>query len=150
MVFYAKQDVYQADYIEHPITKDMKLKKVSMFFSVDTYTSEQADRIVDKLSKLPRIVAYKAKHKAGYGVNVSHVNATKLHGVEIIMKHAHLKREEIIGVGDGYNDFPLLMASGLKVAMGNAVEDLKAIADYVTLPVEEDGVAEVIEKFILS
>ena len=41
------------------------------------------------------------------------------------------------------------MACGLKVAMGNAVEDLKAIADYIALPVEKDGVAEVINKFVL-
>lgn len=44
---------------------------------------------------------------------------------------------------------PLLMACGLRVAMGNAVEDLKAIADYIAPPVENDGVADVIEKFIL-
>jgi hydroxymethylpyrimidine pyrophosphatase-like HAD family hydrolase len=55
----------------------------------------------------------------------------------------------MIGVGDGYNDFPLLEACGLKVAMGNALEDLKGIADYIAPSVDEDGVANVIEKFIL-
>ena len=52
-------------------------------------------------------------------------------------------------MGDGYNDFPLLMACGLKIAMGNAVPELKAIADFIAPSVEEDGVATVIEKFIL-
>ena len=52
-------------------------------------------------------------------------------------------------MGDGYNDFPLLMASGLKIAMGNAVPELKEIADFVAPTVEEDGVAVIIEKFIL-
>jgi hydroxymethylpyrimidine pyrophosphatase-like HAD family hydrolase len=42
------------------------------------------------------------------------------------------------------------MASGLKVAMGNAIKDLKAIADYIAPSVEEDGVADVIEKFVLQ
>lgn len=42
------------------------------------------------------------------------------------------------------------MASGLKVAMGNAVDDLKAIADYIAPSVNEDGIVDVIEKFILS
>ena len=41
------------------------------------------------------------------------------------------------------------MACGLKVAMGNAVDDLKAIADYIAPTVDEDGVADVINKFIL-
>ncbi|HXS15232.1 MAG TPA: HAD hydrolase family protein, partial [Candidatus Saccharimonadales bacterium] len=61
-----------------------------------------------------------------------------------------ISTEEIIGIGDGHNDFPLLMACGLKVAMGNAVDDLKAIADYIAPSVDEDGVADVIEKFILN
>lgn len=150
VVFFAKQDLHQANYIEHPVTKDMKLKKAYMFFSDANYSSEKIDRILHKLSKLSHVVPYKARHKEGFGINVSHVDATKLHGVEVIMKELKLKREEIIGIGDGYNDFPLLMASGFKVAMGNAVDDLKAIADYIAPTVEEDGVADVVQKFILS
>ena len=56
----------------------------------------------------------------------------------------------MIGIGDGYNDFPLLMACGLKIAMGNAVEDLKAIADFIVPSVEQDGVAHAINRFILK
>jgi hydroxymethylpyrimidine pyrophosphatase-like HAD family hydrolase len=41
------------------------------------------------------------------------------------------------------------MACGLKVAMGNAVADVKAIANYIAPSVEEDGIADVIEKFVL-
>jgi hypothetical protein len=41
------------------------------------------------------------------------------------------------------------MACGLKVAVGNAVEELKEIADYIAPPLEEDGVADVINKFVL-
>ncbi|MDG7042371.1 MAG: HAD hydrolase family protein [Nitrososphaerota archaeon] len=60
-----------------------------------------------------------------------------------------IKKEETIGVGDFPNDLPLFKVSGLKVAMGNAVPDLKAIADYIAPTYEEDGVAEVLRKFIL-
>jgi hydroxymethylpyrimidine pyrophosphatase-like HAD family hydrolase len=77
-------------------------------------------------------------------------HASKLHGVVDVAKLMHLSTHEIIGVGDGYNDFPLLMACGLKIAMGNAVPELKAIADFVAPTVDEDGVATVIEKFILT
>lgn len=45
--------------------------------------------------------------------------------------------------------FLFLMACGLKVAMGNAVSELKTIADYIAPTIDEDGVADVIEKFIL-
>ena len=44
---------------------------------------------------------------------------------------------------------PLLMACGLKVAMGNGVPELKEIADYVAPSVDEDGISDVIEKFVL-
>ena len=82
-------------------------------------------------------------------IDVTDSEATKLHGIVEVAKLLHIKTHEMIGVGDGYNDFPLLMACGLKIAMGNAVPELKAIADFVAPSVEEDGVATVIEKFIL-
>lgn len=82
-------------------------------------------------------------------IDVTDAEATKLHGIVEIAKLLGIQTHEMIGVGDGYNDFPLLMACGLKIAMGNAVAELKAIADFIAPSVEEDGVATVIEKFIL-
>lgn len=61
-----------------------------------------------------------------------------------------ISTSEIIGIGDHYNDFPLLMACGFKVAMGNAVPELKAIADYIAPSVENNGLADVLEKFVLK
>ncbi len=76
--------------------------------------------------------------------------ASKLHGIAEVAGLLGIQTHEMIGVGDGYNDFPLLMACGLKIAMGNAVPELKAIADFIAPSVEDDGVATVIEKFILN
>ena len=56
----------------------------------------------------------------------------------------------MIGVGDARNDAPLLNVCGLKVAMGNADDKLKKIAHYIAPSVDEDGVAHVVERFILS
>ena len=56
---------------------------------------------------------------------------------------------EVIAAGDSFNDLPLLQACGLKIAMGNAAPELKAIADYVAPTAEEDGLAVAIEEFIL-
>lgn len=80
---------------------------------------------------------------------ITHAQATKQYGVFEIAKILGIDTKEIIGVGDGLNDFPLLMASGLKVAMGDAPEDLKAIADLVVPTAEKDGLVEVINKYIL-
>jgi len=60
-----------------------------------------------------------------------------------------IARGEMIAVGDGYNDVSMLEDAGLGVAMGNAPEDIKRLCQHVTLSNDEDGVAAVIEKFIL-
>lgn len=83
-------------------------------------------------------------------VFLTHLNGTKQHGVIELARHIGVDTHDMIGVGDQEIDYPLLMACGLKVAMGNAVQALKDIADYVAPSVEEDGAAEVIERFLLS
>ena len=51
--------------------------------------------------------------------------------------------------GDGGNDKSILQAAGTGIAMGNAPDDVKAAADYVTASVDDDGVAKAIRKFLL-
>ena len=58
--------------------------------------------------------------------------------------------ENTIAIGDSYNDLSLIKMAGFGVAMGNAVEEIKEIADYITENNENDGVAKAIEKFILN
>lgn len=59
-----------------------------------------------------------------------------------------LKREQAIACGDGYNDLTMIQCAGLGVAMKNAVPAVKEAADYITLSNDEDGVAQVVEKFM--
>lgn len=121
-------------------------------FIVLSLTETEADNLVTKLSHIPTLALHKVSSwtEGELGVKISHATATKLHGIVTVSEMLGIKREEIIGVGDSYNDFPLLMASGLKIAMGNAVPDLKAIADYIAPTVEEDGVVDIIKKFVLQ
>ena len=56
----------------------------------------------------------------------------------------------MIACGDGYNDLSMIRFAGLGVAMENAVLSVRQAADYVTLSNNEDGVAHVIEKFVLK
>lgn len=79
----------------------------------------------------------------------NHAEATKQYAVFELARLLNISTHEIIGVGDGKNDLPLLMACGLKVAMGNADEDLKAIADYTAPSVDEDGVVDILSKYLL-
>lgn len=110
------------------------------------------DELVAYCSKLPHVATHRMiTPKEGFhSVEITHTDASKLHGIVEVMRHLNIQKEEIIGVGDSYNDYPLLMACGLKIAMGNAVPELKAIADFIAPPVDDDGVATVIEKFVLN
>jgi Cof subfamily protein (haloacid dehalogenase superfamily) len=56
---------------------------------------------------------------------------------------------EMIACGDGYNDLTMVQYAGLGVAMANAVPQVLAAANYVTASNDEDGVAQVVEKFLL-
>lgn len=113
---------------------------------------EVADKIVADLSNIPTVAPHKIRSwKEGkFAVQVGSLKATKQHGIFELAKILKIETHEIIGVGDSYNDFPLLLACGLKIAMGNAAKELKSIADFVAPSVEDDGVAVVIEKFILG
>lgn len=75
---------------------------------------------------------------------------TKGKGVEKLAEYFGLTKEEVICVGDNENDLSMIEYAGLGVAMGNGEDFVKAKAEYVTSSNNEDGVARVIEKFILS
>ncbi len=74
----------------------------------------------------------------------------KARGMAILLKAAGIPQKDSIAVGDSLNDMEMLQYAGLSVAMGNAVEEVKAAADHVVSPVLEDGVAEVIERYVFG
>ncbi len=63
------------------------------------------------------------------------------------LQNIGIRREELLAVGDGYNDDTMLEYAGIGVAMGNAFPEIKDLADYVTCSNDEDGVALAIRKF---
>jgi Cof subfamily protein (haloacid dehalogenase superfamily) len=58
--------------------------------------------------------------------------------------------ENVLAIGDNYNDVEMLSYAGIGVAMGNAPTDVQSLADWVAPDIEADGVAAAIEKFILN
>ncbi len=75
---------------------------------------------------------------------------TKAYGISLLAKDLGLKQEEIMAIGDEENDLPMIQYAGLGVAMENAVPFVKEAADFVTASNEENGVAKVIQKFVLE
>ena len=79
---------------------------------------------------------------------ISKAGVTKATGLQALTAHLGVTMEETMAVGDSENDFSMINAAGIGVAMGNASDDVKSIADFITTSNEEDGVGEAIKRFI--
>lgn len=75
---------------------------------------------------------------------------SKAEGLKKAAEYLKVKREEVMALGDSYNDTDMLRWAGLGVAMANAEEEVKAAADRLTASNDEDGVARAIERFVLK
>ena len=67
--------------------------------------------------------------------------------VDKIIEYFGISLNETMAFGDGGNDISMLQHAGLGVAMGNAKEEVKQKADYVTTSVDEDGIANALKHF---
>jgi len=75
---------------------------------------------------------------------------SKRTALDALTKRMNISLDQVMAIGDGPNDLPILSAVGLGVAMGNASDEVKAAAGYVTSDVDHNGVAEAIHRFVLS
>ncbi len=73
---------------------------------------------------------------------------SKATGLHMLAEYLGVPMEQVLAVGDSGNDVEMLQAAGIGVAMGNALDSVKAVANDVTRTNDEDGVAAVIEKYI--
>ena len=79
-------------------------------------------------------------------INVLAPGVTKGRALEALASYLGIPLAEVMAIGDGINDIPLLSLAGLAVVMGNAPDEVKEVADYITLDVDHSGVAAAINK----
>lgn len=85
-----------------------------------------------------------------YYLEFLHPQATKGCALKILAEKMGVGREEIISFGDSYNDIDMIQFAGLGIAMGNAPEHIKVIADSVADTNNNSGVAKIINKYVLN
>jgi hypothetical protein len=132
-------EIQIVDDIEKIVTKDpLKLMFVGEFQIISKleYLFSSKDESYSASTSLPQFLEIVGKR------------ATKRDALEWLSKRFNVKREEIMAIGDSHNDISMIEWAGIGVAMGNADEKVKKIADFITLSNTEDGVAYVINKFI--
>ena len=113
---------------------------------------DEPEILGEAMEKLPKEVyeKYTVVRSAPFFLEFLNKSVNKGVGVELLAKHLGVKQEEVITFGDAGNDLHMIEYAGLGVAMGNAFDEVKEAANYITDTNENDGVAKAIEKFILE
>jgi Cof subfamily protein (haloacid dehalogenase superfamily) len=81
------------------------------------------------------------KSQATY-LEVMSLEASKANAIQFLISKYAIDKKEIIAIGDNYNDKGMIEFAGMGIAMGNAPEEIKLVADYVTDTNNNDGVAK--------
>jgi Cof subfamily protein (haloacid dehalogenase superfamily) len=84
-----------------------------------------------------------------YYLDVTHPEANKGTAVVALSEHLSIPPDEIVTIGDGFNDIAMFRRGGFAVAMGNAAPAVKDAADVVTTANGEDGFAIAVERYLL-
>ena len=137
----------EARYISYKVSlfSDLKFEKINKILLIDYANPEKVNQWVKYLNKeYPQLYVVTS---TPYFCEISHPDAKKSTAVEYLCKLWDIKQEEVLTIGDQNNDIELLKAGGIKVAMGNATDELKACADYITDTVTNDGFVKAVEKF---
>ncbi|MGX8703814.1 MAG: HAD hydrolase family protein, partial [bacterium] len=91
----------------------------------------------------------KIVHGASYNIELNTPTGSKGCALRMFARQLGFDMDEVMAFGDAENDLTMLEAAGTGIAMGNALPEVKAAADLVTLSNDEDGVAAAIEKYVL-
>ncbi len=106
-----------------------------------------AEHLRERLAENVSIVQSGTEHAWGVEIYVSGIS--KRMGLEILAARLEVNQEEIMAIGDHINDVEMLEWAGWGVAMGNALPEVKAVSDWITESISEDGVAVAIDRYVL-
>ena len=127
---------------------EINKNRINKLLAIDYNDTERINRYEKELPEIfPDLYIVKS---TPYFLEFSNKEASKYCAVKYLQKYWDLKKEEILTIGDQNNDIELLRAGGIKVAMGNATDELKKTADYITDTVNNDGFVKAIDKFCFS
>ena len=126
------------------IPKDMIIPKV-MFVDEPEHLKEIIPLIPTTLKE-----TYTMQSSAPYFFEFVHPKATKGTAIKYLAEFFNIKQKEVMCIGDNGNDLTMIQYAGLGVAMGNAIPEIKKMANYETLSNNENGVAHVIKNLCFN
>lgn len=113
------------------------------------YQTEDGDIRHELLMRLQDMGGLEITNSSPTNLEINPLDVNKAAGIKEVCKLLGVHMSEVVAVGDSLNDLAVIQQAGLGVAMGNAQETVKQEADAVVSSNNEDGIAEVIQKYII-
>lgn len=129
----------------HEILNQEYESRIIKFISI----SEDYEKLNKAKKEVEEIGGLEVVRSSLNNFEVMNKGCSKGRAVEILAEFYNIKKEEVICIGDSENDLSMIKYAGMGVAMGNADDEIKEIANYITDTNNNDGVAKAIEKFVL-
>jgi len=164
IMYYSQMDWYAADHTD-AIKKEQRITPVSIIIqpfdkTVSIWEKQQVgpNKILIT-GNVAEILAIEKELLAQYQdelniyksqpryLEVMHQQASKTNAIQLLMAKYGIQQDEIIAIGDNYNDKSMIEFAGMGIAMGNAPDEIKKVADYITDTNNNDGVAKALKKF---
>lgn len=152
---YMRYANYAVDYFNRPFPVELSDIYFQLYLMVPTvkpYVNEKVTNLLlyaddESMARLRKTLRASniVDHQSLYEITANQVN--KATAIEELIRRWGYTMSEVIAFGDGYNDVEMLKHSGIGVAMGNACDEAKAVADYVTDSVSCDGIYKACRHF---
>ncbi|MBC1457911.1 sugar-phosphatase [Listeria newyorkensis] len=113
---------------------------------------DEEEILAPAIAKIPASFGekYNLVRSSPFFLEVLNPEASKGNAVHGLAQKLGIKQSEVMCIGDQENDSTMIEYAGVGVAMENAIDKIKAMADFITLSNEESGVAHAINKFVLE
>lgn len=140
--------VGQKEFLHYRRVSDEELTAAALQAATKiTVCAPEADKVAALFGSDPRYLFTPSRNTSRFGHKLAHPAATKEAALIRVADHFGIVCDEIIAFGDDIADLGMLSMCGLGVAVGNAVPEVKAIANAVCGSNEEDGAAHYINEF---
>lgn len=120
-----------------------KIENINIHFEF----SQQKSAMLEKLQAVSGITVTSS---FVHNLEIGGENTSKARALEEICRLYGVAMENVMAFGDSPNDSRMLEAAGIGIAMGNATEDVKAVADLITLSCDEEGVAYAVRRLLFG
>ncbi|WP_213947079.1 sugar-phosphatase [Luteibacter sp. dw_328] len=140
-------------YISHTPLLYRSVEQVDPAWRFRKFMMVDDEAVLDKaIANLPPelMQRYTVVKSAADFLEILHPEAGKGRALATLAAYLGVPSERIMAIGDQENDLVMLEFAGVAVAMGNAIDAVKAVADHVTTSNNEDGVAVAIERYVLQ